>query len=82
MQMNLFLCLFIVQEKDEFGVSIEDLLKKIDHRNGKIIKDKRDELENNLLERQENHVYLFMGAGNISSAAHEFAEKLQEKGIN
>lgn len=68
-------------EKDEFGVSIEDLLKKIDHRNGKIIKD-RDELENNLLERQENHVYLFMGAGNISSAAHEFAEKLQEKGIN
>lgn len=68
-------------EKDEFGVSIEDLLKKIDHRNGKIIKD-RDELENNLLERQENHVYLFMGAGNISSAAHEFAEKLQKKGIN
>lgn len=68
-------------EKDEFGVSIEDLLKKIDHRNGKIIKD-RDELENNLLERKEDHVYLFMGAGNISSAAHEFAEKLQEKGIN
>ena len=64
-------------EKDEFGVSIEDLLKKIDHRNGKIIKD-RDELENNLLERQENHVYLFMGAGNISSAAHEFAEKLEK----
>ena len=68
-------------EKDEFGVSVEDLLKKINHKNGKIMKN-RDELENMLAERKEEHVYLFMGAGNISSAAHEFAEKLQEKGTN
>ncbi len=66
-------------EKDEFGVSLEDLLKKINHRNGKIVTDK-DKLEEDLLTRTEDHVYLFMGAGSISSVAHEFAEKLQEKG--
>ena len=63
-------------EKDEFGVSLEDLLKKINHKNGKIVKDK-DELEKELLNRKEEHVYLFMGAGSISSIAHEFAERLE-----
>ena len=62
-------------EKDEFGVSLEDLLKKINHKNGRIVTDK-DKLEQELLNRNEEHVYLFMGAGSISSVAHEFAEKL------
>ena len=65
-------------EKDEFGVSLEDLLKKINHKNGKIVKDK-DELEKELLNRKEEHVYLFMGAGSISSLAHEFAERLEHE---
>lgn len=65
-------------EKDEFGVSLEDLLKKINHKNGKIVKDK-DELEKELLNRKEEHVYLFMGAGSISSIAHEFAERLEHE---
>ena len=70
-------------EKDEFGVSLEDLLNKIGHKNSRIIKDK-NELEEELYKRNESHVYLFMGAGSISSFAHEFAEKLekQKKGIN
>ena len=70
-------------EKDEFGVSLEDLLNKIGHKNSRIIKDK-NELEEELSKRNESHVYLFMGAGSISSFAHEFAEKLekQKKGIN
>ena len=70
-------------EKDEFGVSLEDLLKKINHKNSRILTDK-DELEKELLSRKENHVYMFMGAGSISSIAHEFADKLekQKKGKN
>ena len=64
-------------EKDEFGVSLEDLLNKIGHENSRIVKDK-DELEKDLLSRKENHVYMFMGAGSISAIAHEFAEKLEK----
>ncbi len=65
-------------EKDEFGVSLEDLLKKINHRNSRIVTNK-DELEKDLLNRKEDHVYLFMGAGSISGIAHEFAEKLEKR---
>lgn len=64
-------------EKDEFGVSLEDLLNKIGHENSRIVKDK-DELEKDLLSRKENHVYMFMGAGSISAIAHEFAERLEK----
>lgn len=63
-------------EKDEFGVSLEDLLKKINHKNSRIVTDK-DELQKEFLERKESHVYLFMGAGSISAVAHEFAKKLE-----
>ena len=75
--MSLFLCLFTVPVKYEFGVSLEDLLNKIGHENSRIVKDK-DELEKDLLSRKENHVYMFMGAGSISAIAHEFAEKLEK----
>lgn len=69
-------------EKDEFGVTLEDLLKKINHENGKMLSSK-EELEE-ILNKNEKRVYMFMGAGSISSFAHEFVERLenQKKGMN
>ena len=75
----ILLPIYSAGEKDEFGVSIEDLQNKINHKNSRIIKDK-DELERELLNRSNRHVYMFMGAGNISAIAHEFADKLEKKG--
>lgn len=75
----ILLPIYSAGEKDEFGVTIEDLQKKINHRNSRIIRDK-DELEKELLNRDNRHVYMFMGAGNISAIAHEFADKLEKKG--
>lgn len=63
-------------EKDEFGVSLEQLLEKINHKNGMIIQDEK-ELYKKLLNEIENRVFLFMGAGNISSVAHKFSAKVE-----
>ena len=64
-------------EKDEFGVSLDQLLKKIGHKNGRIIQN-IDELYKKLLAENKNRVFLFMGAGSISSIAHGFSEKIEQ----
>ena len=67
---------FSAGEKDEFGITIEDLLKKINHRNSKLVSSD-EELESDILNRNEPRVYIFMGAGSISSFAHHFVEKIK-----
>lgn len=63
-------------EKDEFGVTIENLFDKIKHPNSKIIFSE-EELEKDILSRNTPRTYIFMGAGNISNFAHSIAEKLK-----
>lgn len=63
-------------EKDEFGVTIENLFEKIKHPNSKIIFSE-SELEKDILSRNIPRTYIFMGAGNISSFAHSIADKLK-----
>ena len=63
-------------EKDEFGITIEDLLKKINHKNSKITFSE-EELENDILNRKDSRVYIFMGAGSISTFAHDLVEKIK-----
>ncbi|MGL4307906.1 MAG: hypothetical protein ACRCRV_03350, partial [Cetobacterium sp.] len=57
---------------------LEDLGKKIHHKNLKIIKEE-NELENRVLKEDCKRVFLFMGAGNISTMAHDIVKKLQER---
>lgn len=74
----ILLPIYSAGEKDEFGVSIEDLGKKIAHKNLKIMAEQQ-ELEERVLEEGVGKVFLFMGAGSISKMAHEIVEKLQER---
>ncbi|MDP0488973.1 MAG: UDP-N-acetylmuramate--L-alanine ligase [Fusobacterium sp. JB021] len=65
-------------EKDDFGISLEKLAKKINHPNVKIIKEEK-ELEKELLKGEKKKVDIFMGAGSISLIAHRFAKKIEGK---
>lgn len=67
---------FSAGEKDEFGITIQDLLEKINHKNSKIVSGE-EELENDLINRNDPRVYIFMGAGSISSFAHNFVERIK-----
>ena len=72
----IILPIYAAGEKDEFGITIEDLLKKINHRNSKLVSSD-EELEADILNRHEPRVYIFMGAGSISSFAHHFVDKIK-----
>ncbi len=63
-------------EKDEFGLTLDNFLKKINHNNSKIISTEEDILSN-VHSSEEPRVYIFMGAGNISSIANSIAQKLK-----
>ncbi|NME36000.1 MULTISPECIES: UDP-N-acetylmuramate--L-alanine ligase [Fusobacterium] len=63
-------------EKDEFGVTIENLFEKIKHPNSRIVFSE-SELEKDILSKNIPRTYIFMGAGNISTFAHSIAEKLK-----
>ena len=62
-------------EEDEFGISLEVLKEKINHKNSKIIENDKL-LEKNILEREDKNIYVFMGAGSISSVAHDICKNL------
>lgn len=65
---------FAAGEKDEFGATVEDLVKVSQHENIRVEKDE-EKIENYVIQGTENIAYLFMGAGSISSLAHKIAEK-------
>ena len=74
----ILLPIYSAGEKNDFNVTLEDLGKKIHHKNLKIIKEE-NELENRVLKEDCKRVFLFMGAGNISTMAHDIVKKLQER---
>lgn len=61
-------------EKDEFGISREDLANKI-RANGsvKLVENSEEILEEI---KDKKGMYLFMGAGDISKMAHKIAETI------
>ncbi|MGL5055366.1 MAG: UDP-N-acetylmuramate--L-alanine ligase [Fusobacteriaceae bacterium] len=73
----LLLPIYSAGEKDIYNVSLEMLKDKINHENSKIVNDQKEifEIINSC---KEDKVFLFMGAGNISSYAHEIVEKLEK----
>ena len=70
----LLMPIYSAGEINEYGITEEKLLETIGHKNGKIVKDFH-EIENRVLNEHKERVFLFMGAGNISYAAHEIADK-------
>ncbi len=65
---------FAAGEKDEFGVTLEDLLEVSEHNNIRIERDEKS-IEDYVAEKNQDITYLFMGAGSISALAHRVAEK-------
>ena len=65
-------------EKDEFGISMQDLAEKI--RPGKVkLVHNSDEILDKIKEKNEAGMYLFMGAGDISGMAHNIAKVLEKR---
>ncbi len=67
---------FAAGEKDEFGVTLEDLLEISEHHNIRIERDE-EKIEKYVAEKNQDITYLFMGAGSISALAHRVAEKMR-----
>ncbi|MCJ8342382.1 MAG: UDP-N-acetylmuramate--L-alanine ligase [Cetobacterium sp.] len=74
----ILLPIYSAGERNEFNVTLEDLSKKIHHKNIKIMENNED-VENRVLNEGLKKVFLFMGAGSISNIAHEIVNKLEER---
>ncbi|MGO2118858.1 MAG: UDP-N-acetylmuramate--L-alanine ligase [Fusobacterium sp.] len=68
-------------EEDNFGISLNELAEKINHKNSKIIL-KENDLQEELIKGENKKVDIFMGAGSISLIAHRFAKKVEGKKSN
>lgn len=64
-------------EKDEFGISTEDLANKIRPNGGVKIVHNAEEIKANMGENPA--MFMFMGAGDISSMAHNIAKNLEKR---
>ena len=65
-------------EKNNFGITLEDLKNKISNKNVKIEEDINN-VENYILNCDKNKVFIFMGAGDISKIAHNISDKMERK---
>lgn len=66
-------------EKNEFGISEQDIANSIEGLSVHCIADREALLERMLEEgKQENRILIFMGAGDISKLAHEVADKIKK----
>ncbi|MGL4534341.1 MAG: UDP-N-acetylmuramate--L-alanine ligase [Fusobacteriaceae bacterium] len=68
----LLLPVYSAGEKNVHNVTLENLAKKINHKNIEVISN-TDELEKNLV-FEKNKVYIFMGAGDISKIAQKIVK--------
>lgn len=74
----ILLPIYSAGEKDNFGVTIEDLQSII--ANPKVVIEKNPQnIDEMLMNFEGNRVFMFMGAGDISKIAHRAAEKLEGK---
>ncbi|WP_297598602.1 UDP-N-acetylmuramate--L-alanine ligase [uncultured Cetobacterium sp.] len=70
---------FSAGEKNEFGVTLEKLKEKIGHKHC-IIVEKNEEIEKRVIGEKNAVTFLFMGAGNISTLAHNIADNIGRAG--
>lgn len=74
----ILLPIYSAGEKNEFGVRLEDLENIIEESNV-MIENNPEKIDERILSHDNNMVYMFMGAGDISKIAHRVAEKLEGK---
>lgn len=66
-------------EKDEFGISTEDLAKKI-RPNGTVkIVENGEIILDSIKDKKNPAMYIFMGAGDISTMAHNIAKTMEKR---
>lgn len=72
----LLLPVYSAGEKNEFGIGIEKLAQKIEHKNISV-EQNEDKLMNFVEGKSDGTVFLFMGAGSISGIAHKITKCLE-----
>lgn len=77
----ILLPIYAAGEKNEFDVSSEFLKEHIEHDNIEVMSDWKD-IKKYVSRVKKDSTYIFMGAGDISTLAHEISDELKEmKGI-
>lgn len=74
----ILLPIYAAGEKNDFGIKLEDLENVIEESNV-MIENNPEKIDERILGDENNMVYMFMGAGDISKIAHRVAEKLEGK---
>lgn len=74
----IILPIYAAGEKDEFGVTVEDLGKVLNNKKVTIEKNP-EKVDERVLNCEGHEVFMFMGAGDISKIAHRIADKLEGK---
>ena len=72
----ILLPIYAAGEKNEFNVSSETLKEHINHSNVELMNEWKD-IKRYVTRVKKDSTYIFMGAGDISTLAHEIAEELE-----
>ncbi|MBF1206827.1 MAG: UDP-N-acetylmuramate--L-alanine ligase, partial [Fusobacterium periodonticum] len=72
----ILLPIYAAGEKNEFNVSSEILKEHINHGNVELMNEWKD-VKRYVTRVKKDSTYIFMGAGDISTLAHEIAEELE-----
>ena len=72
----ILLPIYAAGEKNEFNVSSETLKEHINHGNVELMNEWKD-IKRYVTRVKKDSTYIFMGAGDISTLAHEIAEELE-----
>ena len=73
----ILLPIYAAGEKNEFNISSEVLKEHINHSNIEVMNDWKD-IKKYVSKVKRDSTYIFMGAGDISTLAHQIAEELDE----
>ena len=73
----ILLPIYAAGEKNEFNISSEVLKEHINHSNIEVMNDWKD-IKKYVSKVKKDSTYIFMGAGDISTLAHQIAEELDE----
>ena len=74
----ILLPIYSAGEKNEFGITLDDLKETIENKNVRI-EESLESLEKHILNCDKDKVFIFMGAGDISKTAHNIVKKLEEE---
>ena len=72
----ILLPIYAAGEKNEFNISSEELKEHINHNNVEVMNEWKD-IKRYVSRVKKDSTYIFMGAGDISTLAHEIAEELE-----